>query len=227
MEEFSENSAVLLTGDFIRQEQILINTILTRKYDAVPSMTEAILKTHVLKMSPEYNLFEQRMTGITNILVEGVRMSGVPEKEEALFEKQLLEAGSAPELMEAAAAVYGKLQSFLEEVSAEENYVDIADKYIQENLSDPNLNVALICEVVGTSPQRLTLLFQERFDMAIAEYVNAQRIELFKKLLVETDLPVNQILVKVGYTNTDTSTRNFKKREGITPSEYRRLHKTR
>jgi AraC-like DNA-binding protein len=227
MEEFSENSAVLLTGDFIRQEQILINTILTRKYDAVPSMTEAILKTHVLKMSPEYNLFEQRMTGITNILVEGVRMSGVPEKEEASFEKQLLEAGSAPELMEAAATVYGKLQSFLEEVSAEENYVDIADKYIQENLSDPNLNVALICEVVGTSPQRLTLLFQERFDMAIAEYVNAQRIELFKKLLVETDLPVNQILVKVGYTNTDTSTRNFKKREGITPSEYRRLHKTR
>jgi YesN/AraC family two-component response regulator len=63
--------------------------------------------------------------------------------------------------------------------------------------------------------------------MAIAEYVNAQRIELFKKLLVETDLPVNQILVKVGYTNTDTSTRNFKKREGITPSEYRKLHKTR
>lgn len=79
-----------------------------------------------------------------------------------------------------------------------------------------------ICEAAEISPQRLTRMFQAKFDMAVAEYMNACRIKLAKELLPNKQLTVVQIAQQVGYRNTDTFTRNFRKVEGITASEYRK-----
>jgi YesN/AraC family two-component response regulator len=58
--------------------------------------------------------------------------------------------------------------------------------------------------------------------MAVAEYVNYCRIEKAKELLTSTDDTTIVIAEKIGYKNSDTFTRNFKKMEGITPSDYRK-----
>lgn len=57
--------------------------------------------------------------------------------------------------------------------------------------------------------------------MNYLEYVNNLRIDLAKELLIKTDLPLKEISLKVGYTNTVTLNRVFKKIVGITPGKFR------
>lgn len=224
-EELLHSSSVLLNGDFIRQEQILINTILARKYDAVPSMVESILSTHISPLRKNYALAQNRLLSVSNVLAEGVRMAAIPGFEAEQHAAVIAQASSVRQLTNATAEIYGLMDAQSRAHSSESDIVDIACSYIAQNLSDWNLNVAAICEAAGVSVQRLTRMFQARFDMAVAEYMNACRIKLAKELLPDKQLTVSQIAQQVGYSNTDTFTRNFRKVEGITPSEYRKsLH---
>ena len=220
-EDLAQDSSVLLNGDFIRQEQILINTILVRKYDAVPSMVAALLSGHVSTLRKNYALAQSRLTSISNILLEGVRMSGLPDLSE-IAEAEFGRAGSVEELIAAATNIYSRMDHGLQQRQASTDYVDIACDYIAQNLSDQNLNVSAICEATGISVQKLTRLFQNRFGMAIAEYANACRIKRAKELLANPELTAVSIAQQIGYSNADTFTRNFKKIEGVTPTEYRK-----
>lgn len=222
-EELQNNSNVLLSGDFIRQEQILINTILSKKYDSVPSMVESILSTHVAVLRKNYPLAQVRLSSIANVLAEGVRMSPLSETEMETAARSFEKPGSIQHLIETTQQIYQKMAVCSEDSDSQSDIIRLACSYIVQNLSDPNLNVAVICESAGVSPQRLTKMFHAKFNMAIAEYMNYLRIEKVKELLLESDMTVIQIAQQVGYTNTDTLTRNFKKIEGITPSEYRRM----
>ena len=67
-------------------------------------------------------------------------------------------------------------------------------------------------------------MFQKQLGMGIAEYVNSRRIETATGLLTSTRLKVTQISDQVGYCNTDTFTRNFRKLMGLTPTEYRQMN---
>lgn len=225
VEDFQENSSVLLSGDFIRQEQMLINTILAKKYGAVPPMVNAIINVHISQIGNDYIAAQYRLNALRNVLIEGIRMSSMPDSTIEKYVNNIIGAQDVQQLIRTTNAIYQHLSAFSKSTSEKIDLLNAACEYIDQNLADPNLNVAVICDSVKVSSQKLTQLFQKNFDMAIAEYVNAQRIEKFKKLLIETDEPVNQIIGMVGYTNTDTSTRNFKKFEGITPGEYRRLNK--
>lgn len=220
-EELQRSSGVLLNGDFLRQEQILLNTILVRKYDAVPSMVESILSTHVSPLRKNYTLAQRRLQSITNVLVEGVRMACVSDSaiENA---KAIGHADSVLQLVAVTNQVYGQLAEQSREATSETDIIALACDYIDRNLSDPNLNVAIICEAAGVSVQRLTRMFQSQFNMAVAEYMNACRIKRAKELLPDKQLTVAQIAAQVGYSNADTFTRNFKKVEGVTATEYRK-----
>jgi YesN/AraC family two-component response regulator len=59
--------------------------------------------------------------------------------------------------------------------------------------------------------------------VTIADYVGSCRIALAKKLLSDKRLTIISIAQQVGYNNTETFSRNFRKLEGMTPSEYRTM----
>lgn len=187
-------------------------------------MAESILATHVAPVRKNYSLAQSRLSSIANILTEGVHMSSLSGKALEQASQSLESAASIQQLTETAKQVYEELAATSQGDDPQSGILNTACSYMMQNLSDPNLNVAVICENAGVSPQRLTRMFQGKFNMAIAEYMNYLRIEKVKELLRESELTVIQIAQRVGYTNTDTLTRNFKKIEGITPSEYRRIH---
>lgn len=222
-EDLQHSGSILLNGDFIRQEQILLNTIMTRKYDVVPTMVESILSNHVSALRENYALAQRRLQSISNILLEGVRIASIPGVSTAENVKAISNASSVRQLVAATESVYGLMAEHCRDTTSETDYVALACNYIEQNLSDKNLNVNAICEAAGVSNQRLTRMFQAKFHMAIAEYVNACRIKLVKELLADERLTIVQISQRVGYSNTETFTRNFKKIEGITASEYRKM----
>lgn len=222
-EDLQHGGSILLNGDFIRQEQILLNTIMTRKYDVVPTMVESILSNHVSALRENYSLAQRRLLSISNILLEGVRIASIPGVSTAENAKMISGASSIRQLVDATKSVYGLMAEYCRDTTSETDIVALACNYIEQNLSDQNLNVNAICEAASVSNQRLTRMFQAQFHMAIAEYVNACRIKLAKELLADEQLTIVQISQRVGYSNTERFTRNFKKIEGITASEYRKM----
>ena len=51
------------------------------------------------------------------------------------------------------------------------------------------------------------------------------RIEAAKKLLVETDVPLNDIVLRVGYYSASSFIKRFREAEKMTPMAYREAHK--
>lgn len=218
------NAGLMVNGDFIRQEQILINTLILEKYEAVASMVETILQEHVASLSSKYELALSRLKTISNILAE-VLINLHPEGIDIKTCTKEFEAADSIEALNTITAKYYAAAAEYIQSRQTTTYkeVETACSYIQEHLSDQNLNVSMICEAVGIIVQRLTPMFREQLDMGIAEYVNYKRIEEAKRLLSSTKLTVKQITEEIGYSTTDTFTRNFRKLENLTPTEYRKM----
>ncbi len=218
-----DNGGLLLKGDFFRQVQTLVNTLLIGKYNIVPSMAASILQEHVAPFTSDYQLSTQRLNTVAHILAEFLLTVDYPGFDAPACGKRLIHANSISELNAAADEIFAQLALDMSQKQVSFKEVDNACVFIQEHLNDQNLNVSMICESVGIIVQRLTPMFQEQLSMGIAEYVNYRRIEEAKKLLADTRLTVKQIAVEIGYSTTDTLTRNFRKLENMTPTEYRKI----
>ena len=72
------------------------------------------------------------------------------------------------------------------------------------------------------SPKYLSRLFKQNTGKRFSEYKLDLKIEDAKHLLTETDLNVNQISEKMGYQNTESFIRIFKKFTNLTPTKYRK-----
>lgn len=98
-------------------------------------------------------------------------------------------------------------------------------KFIEDNYQS-ELSLDNVSEVVGLSPSYLSLVFKEVSGMNFVEYVSTYRINKSKMLLKDITLTVSEISEKVGYTNSNTFIKVFKKYEGITPGQFREAYKS-
>lgn len=76
--------------------------------------------------------------------------------------------------------------------------------------------------VVCLSPKYLSRLFREVTGRRFTDYRSETKMERAKELLKSTGYSVSQISYKLGYQNTESLIRRFKKITGLTPSQYRR-----
>ncbi|MBO5784220.1 MAG: helix-turn-helix transcriptional regulator, partial [Clostridia bacterium] len=68
-------------------------------------------------------------------------------------------------------------------------------------------------------------IFKSVTGTSIISYRNEMRLTMAKKLLIQTDLSVTDIAVKVGFSSASYFSELFTKRENISPVEYRKYHK--
>ncbi len=97
--------------------------------------------------------------------------------------------------------------------------------YLQQHLTDPELDMSVLAPMVGVSPVYLRRIFKKQQGVSPAGYVIRERLRLAKKLLPDKNLSVAQISGAVGYRDPLYFSRLFKKQLGISPTEYRATHK--
>ncbi|AJY74273.1 helix-turn-helix domain-containing protein [Paenibacillus beijingensis] len=95
--------------------------------------------------------------------------------------------------------------------------------YIQEHYQESELSLDLLAEQFHISPAYISRLFKEYTENNFIDYLIQIRINASKALLLEKDRKVNDIAEKVGYANSRSFLRTFKKYTGMTPSEYRKM----
>ena len=91
--------------------------------------------------------------------------------------------------------------------------------FINKNLSE-ELSVDVISKQTYLSKSLIYTLFRKYFNMTVSEYVNFQRIKLAKELLNTTELSVESVSSKVGYSSISYFSKTFKKIVGVSPKQY-------
>ena len=74
----------------------------------------------------------------------------------------------------------------------------------------------------GCSCTHLVRLFRKYFDTTPRQYLLELRMRHAKRLLADEKLSVKEISARVGYDNALNFSTGFRKRFGISPSEYRK-----
>lgn len=98
-------------------------------------------------------------------------------------------------------------------------------KYILDHYSDVNLNVSMIADQFDLNASYLSRLFKEQTGENLLSYINNYRVEKAKELLAITSKTLVKIATETGFLNTAALTRAFKKYEGVTPSQYKEIHR--
>jgi AraC-like DNA-binding protein/ligand-binding sensor protein len=100
--------------------------------------------------------------------------------------------------------------------------LDPALAYIKEHMSE-RCALAQMAELCHISPGYFSRLFCKETGKNYSTFLQKKRIECSRKLLEATDLHIADIAEDVGFSDSAHFINTFKKYEGITPANYRRL----
>ena len=110
-------------------------------------------------------------------------------------------------------------KSGLYEVDSEQKILNYIDRNIRRGVS---LDEA--AEYANMSSCYFSKLFKRMTVKNYITYVTDSRIEMAKRMLVDTEMPVINIAYELSYNETNYFSKAFKKKVGVTPSEYRTAH---
>ena len=90
-----------------------------------------------------------------------------------------------------------------------------------ENHYEESITLKDICRAASTNHATLTRLFKEELNTTPVEYLWKHRIEVAKKHLNYTNLPIKEIAARCGFKTTQHFVRKFGESVGTTPTDYR------
>ncbi|MDD2512132.1 MAG: AraC family transcriptional regulator [Proteiniphilum sp.] len=93
---------------------------------------------------------------------------------------------------------------------------------------NPELRLNELAQLLGSNRTYVSRLIHNRQNLNFCDYVNDYRIEHAKKLLAASSddpLPIDEIALQSGFTNNSTFYRVFTRKEGITPSRFRKMRR--
>lgn len=96
--------------------------------------------------------------------------------------------------------------------------------YITENAGSQWIDLSILSEVFHVTPQYISNIFKKYQNENIKDYISKAKLEVAKKLLLTTELSVNEIAQRLGYAGEIGVIRLFKKYENMTPGDFRTLH---
>src|SRR5229473_2410235 len=94
-------------------------------------------------------------------------------------------------------------------------------EFIEEHLAE-EISLAALAELVDLSLYHFARAFTQSFGVPPHRYHMARRMDRAKSLLQRPVLSVTQIGARIGFRETSSFTRAFRKLTGLTPTEYRR-----
>jgi two-component system, response regulator YesN len=97
--------------------------------------------------------------------------------------------------------------------------------YIRENYNNPDISLNTVAAHVSLSPTHFSTIFAQEMSVTFIDHLTEVRMEKVKELLVTTDEKIVSIAFGVGYNEPNYLSYLFKKREGLTPKEYRQQKK--
>ena len=105
----------------------------------------------------------------------------------------------------------------------DKEFMDSVTAIIKENLARDTLRPELIADKLGMNTRALYRRFKKISPLTPSDFIKDYRMMHAARLLVTTNLSVQEIIYQVGISNKSYFYREFSAKYGVTPGEYRRM----
>lgn len=92
--------------------------------------------------------------------------------------------------------------------------------FVQRNIMQ-DITLKSIADACACSESTVSHLFKEYTNQSVKKYINNLRIKQAERLLLTTDLPIGNVAMLCGFTDTNYFSTAFKKSVGLSPVKYR------
>lgn len=97
-----------------------------------------------------------------------------------------------------------------------------SEKCLEENIYNEKISIRDIASRSNISEVYFRRLFKEKYGISPIQYIHINRIKTAKNLLVEDNLSISEIAQACGFADVYSFSRAFRKRVGISPSQYKK-----
>lgn len=94
-------------------------------------------------------------------------------------------------------------------------------EYVEQHYNK-DISLEKVSSELGLSIHYVSKYFKEKMGMNFIDYLLELRVHKAKALLTESELQIQEIAEEVGYLNTNSFIRMFRKYTGVSPGEYRK-----
>lgn len=105
------------------------------------------------------------------------------------------------------------------DASLKERVLAVIEEYHAEPLS-----LQTVADRLGYSPAYLTNLLSRETGKTIQQWISEVRMRHARRLLIETEAPINRIAALVGYADPNYFVRQFRKMYGVPPMTWRQMN---
>lgn len=105
-------------------------------------------------------------------------------------------------------------------IQPQQYYTDKIKRYIEYRYAE-EVKISELAEHCGLNRSYMTKCFTEDTGVSPKEYLMQYRMKKARELLLHAELPISNVAYAVGYSDPLAFSKSFKKREGLSPLEYR------
>ena len=118
--------------------------------------------------------------------------------------------------------VVSQINTENKDIEKENILVQKVRRYLQHNYMRVDISLDSVAEMVNLNPTYFSALFKKESGVNFLDYLTDLRINAAKEYLTDPLKGASEIASLVGYDSAGYFTRAFKKRTGLTPTEYRK-----
>jgi len=213
----------------IETEHQLINFMSSAEHDEVEKLVKQIFDQNFVYKQLSVNEVRLLITEMVTSYIKAMKHNNISFSclygdEELPFE-HLFEYKTVEDFKKDYLSLVRKLCDYIEK--KRKNYDnELMEKvldYINNHYDDDSLSLKMLAEKFFIGHTYLSKLMRSYTGDGFLNIINAARLRKAKELLKTTDKNVQEIAERVGYYDSNTFIRVFKKYEGITPGQFRKL----
>ncbi len=124
------------------------------------------------------------------------------------------------DLNEAIRDIFSEIFKIIDRNYTYSNDILKAINYIEQNIK-ADITLESVAKYLNMSPCYFSKFFKKTVGINFTTYVTDRKIELAKEMLSFTNMPILNIAYELSYNETNYFSKVFKKRVGVTPSDFR------
>lgn len=97
--------------------------------------------------------------------------------------------------------------------------------YLDEYYASQDFSLESVAEEFEVSVSYLSRFIKKESGVTFSKYIQDRRLEKIKRDLIETDMPIKDIIAAAGYYDVSNYTRKFKTIVGMTPGQFREKYR--
>lgn len=206
----------------IETEIRLINNTKAGNEDDVMELLDEIYMENFVTRLLDPDMIQQLFFAMRGTIFRLFEQTNISCKADHIL-KGLIQTSKVQEWYKSIVEVYSdmcrevNMQKKINDANIKRNILD----YINSSYMRCNFQLRDLALEFHLSESYLYHFFKRETGLSFAEYVEHLRVELSSKLLMESDLTVNEIAKRSGYNSTYSFRRAFKRAKGVLPTDYR------